>query len=38
MERLFKRLNISKDAIDEQNLITDTYNLFKFFKEYPIIL
>jgi hypothetical protein len=37
MERLFERLNISKDAIDEQNLIKDTYNLFKFFKEYPII-
>jgi hypothetical protein len=37
MEQLFKRLNISKDAIDEQNLIKDTYNLFKFFKEHPII-
>jgi hypothetical protein len=37
MERLFERLNISKDAIDALNLITDTYNLFKFFKEHPII-
>ncbi len=37
MEKLFELLNISKDAIDEQNLIKDTYNLFKFFKKYPII-